>query len=238
MPVVIYLHGNSSSRVEGMRIAPELLKRDINLFIFDFAGCGMSEGEFISLGHHERSDVKIVIDFVEKLPGVSRIGLWGRSMGAATASMYTQSDERVKAVVYDSSFCDFSKLAKELSKKQVNLPNFILDTALSFIRKTIQNKNNVDIYQLTPITYAPKTTAPGFFVHAMNDELIPLEHSLSLFEVYGGNRLKNKLTNIILKLGEKSLNICEGGHNTMRQKTILEKISKFFAKWLLDQTDF
>lgn len=77
MPVVIYLHGNSSSRLEGLKVAPELLKRNINIFVWDFAGCGMSEGEYISLGWHEKDDLRIVVDFVEKLPGVSRIGIWG-----------------------------------------------------------------------------------------------------------------------------------------------------------------
>ncbi len=77
MPVVIYLHGNSSSRLEGLKIATELLKRDINIFVFDFAGCGLSEGEYISLGWHEKSDLKIIIDFVERIPGVCKIGLWG-----------------------------------------------------------------------------------------------------------------------------------------------------------------
>jgi pimeloyl-ACP methyl ester carboxylesterase len=67
MPVVIYLHGNSSSRLEGLKIAPELLKRDINLFVLDFAGCGLSEGEFISLGWHEKDQVGMIVDFLEKL---------------------------------------------------------------------------------------------------------------------------------------------------------------------------
>jgi dipeptidyl aminopeptidase/acylaminoacyl peptidase len=169
-----------------MRVAPELLKRDINLFVFDFAGCGMSEGEYISLGYHEKNDVKIVVDFVEKLPGVGKIGLWGRSMGAATAMMYSQSDDRIKAICFDSPFSDFTKLARELCKKQVNLPNFLIDMALSFIKGSIKSRNELDIYELTPITYAPKTNTPGFFVHAMNDELIHLDHSLNLFEVYGG----------------------------------------------------
>ena len=80
MPVVIYLHGNSSCRLEGLRMAPELLKRDINVFVFDFAGCGMSEGEYISLGWHEKDDLRIIIDFVEKIPGVSKIGVWGNNI--------------------------------------------------------------------------------------------------------------------------------------------------------------
>ncbi len=218
MPVVIYLHGNSSSRLEGLKIAPELLKRDINLFVLDFAGCGMSEGEFISLGWHEKEQVKIVIDFVEKLPGVGKVGLWGRSMGAATCLLYNHSDERIKAACYDSPFEEFTKLAKELCRKQVKIPNFVLDTTLSFVRRTIQKKNDLDIYKLTPLMYADKTSTPGFFVHAMNDELIPLEHSLKLFEVYNG---------------QKSLNVCEGTHNSNRQRHIIEKIGKFFVRYLI-----
>jgi len=215
MPVVIYLHGNSSSRLEGLKVAPELLKRDINLFVIDFAGCGLSEGEYISLGWHEKDDVKIVVDFVEKLPGVSKIGVWGRSMGAATALMYNHSDDRISAACYDSPFSEFTKLAKELCRKQIKIPNFVLDTALAFIRNTIKKKNDLDIYKLQPLLYAPKTSTPGFFVHAMNDELIPLEHSLNLVEAY---------------LGDKSLNVCEGTHNSNRQKHIIEKNREIFRK--------
>ena len=61
MPVVLYLHGNSSSRLEGIGMLKELLKRDINLFVVDFPGCGLSEGEYISLGYHESHDVKILL---------------------------------------------------------------------------------------------------------------------------------------------------------------------------------
>ena len=35
-PVVIYLHGNSSSRVEGTKMAFFLLNKGIDLFVFDF----------------------------------------------------------------------------------------------------------------------------------------------------------------------------------------------------------
>jgi len=217
MPVVIYLHGNSSSRLEGLKIATELFRRNINLFVFDFAGCGLSEGDYISLGWNEKEDLKIIVDFVEKIPGVSKIGLWGRSMGASTAMLYTNTDPRIKAVCYDSPFSDFGKLARELCQKHASIPNFVVSAALMFVRKTIIGKNSVDIYKLTPINYSNKTTTPGFFLHAMNDELIPLEHSLQIFEQYAG---------------EKSLNVCEGTHNTQRQKHIVEKIGKFLSKYL------
>ena len=61
MPCVVYLHGNSSSRVEALSAVEVLLPANMTLFCFDFAGCGKSEGEYISLGYYEKEDVKCVM---------------------------------------------------------------------------------------------------------------------------------------------------------------------------------
>ena len=222
MPVVVYLHGNSSSRIEGFRNAPDLLKNGINIVIFDFAGCGLSEGEYISLGWYEKDDVKLIIDFVEKLPGVLNIGLWGRSMGAATTMFYAHSDPRIKAICMDSPFGDFKLLAKELCLKYITLPNFVLTTAMNFVKKTVKEKCGLDIDKLKPILYANKTKTPAFFLHAVTDELISLEQTLKLVENYAGERF---------------INVVEGGHNSLRQKHVLEKIAKFFVTYLYKENE-
>ncbi len=218
MPLVLYLHGNSSSRLEGMRMTEELLKRDINLFLIDFPGCGLSGGEYISLGYHEKDDVGVIIDFIETLPGVGNIGIWGRSMGAATTMLYAHKDPRVKAICVDSPFADFKKLAKELTLRYANIPNFILETILSFIRSTIKKKNGMDINLLKPIEAAKKTFQPVLFIHAKNDELIGYQHSNDLFEVYKGPKF--------IKL------LDEGGHNSRRPPKIIKQIGDFFRKYL------
>jgi hypothetical protein len=66
IPCVVYLHGNSSSRAEAAPEAKYLLPMGITLFSFDFAACGRSEGEYISLGWFEREDVNCVIEFLRK----------------------------------------------------------------------------------------------------------------------------------------------------------------------------
>ena len=222
MPVVIYLHGNSSSRIEGFRNAPDLLKNGINVVIFDFAGCGLSEGEYISLGWFEKDDVKLIIDFVEKLPGVLGIGLWGRSMGAATTMFYAHSDPRIKAICMDSPFSDFKLLAKELCSRYITLPNFVLATTMSFVKNTVKDKCGLDIDKLKPILYANKTKTPAFFLHAVADELISLEQTLKLVENYAG---------------VKFINVVEGGHNSLRQKHVLEKITNFFVTYLYKENE-
>ena len=220
MPVVLYLHGNSSSRLEGIGMLKELLKRDINLFVVDFPGCGLSEGEYISLGYHESHDVKILVDFIEKLPGVGYIGLWGRSMGAATTMIYSHTDDRIKAIVMDSPFADFSLLAKELVLKQIKLPNFLVEGALKIIKMTVKKKNGLDIEKLKPIDSAPFTTQPAIFIHANSDELIDNKHSEMLKKVYKGK-------DVVLRN-------CDGKHNTRRPAKLIREVGEFFYKHLVN----
>ena len=64
LPCVVYLHGNSSSRVEAVAEIKYLLPMNVTLLAFDFAACGKSEGEYISLGWYEREDVGCVIEYL------------------------------------------------------------------------------------------------------------------------------------------------------------------------------
>ena len=215
MPCVIYLHANASSRIEGLHIRRFLLKRNINLCVFDFQGSGMSEGDYISLGYHEKYQVKNIVDFVEKYPGVGKIGLWGRSMGAATSLIYTAMDKRICATVADSPFGDFRKLAKEMVLNQVKVPGFLVEGAISIIGKSCKNRNGMDINEIKAIEAVKKCDVPVIFIHARDDELVPYHHSEDLLNNYHG---KNKEL--------KSVN---GGHNGRRPTALMEYVGDFFA---------
>ena len=217
MPVVIYLHGNSSNREEGMNQVPLLLRHHINVFLFDFSGSGLSEGEYITLGYQEKDDLETVVNFLSSYPGVGKIGVWGRSMGAATALMYLYKDSRIKAAVIDSTFADFNVLAKQLCRKVKAIPDILINFAMYFVKKTIKERCGFEIEELRPIDHAKLCTAAAFFIHAMKDELIPLEHTLKIYEQYGG---------------EKVLNVCGGGHHTKRDKELLEKVATFLINHL------
>ena len=218
MPCVIYLHANASSRIEGLHIRRFLLRRNINLCVFDFQGSGLSEGEYISLGYHEKHQVKNIVDFVEKYPGVGKIGLWGRSMGAATSLIYTSMDKRIKATVVDSPFEDFRKLAKEMVLGQIKLPGFLVEGAISIIGKSVKNRNGMDINEIKPIEAVKKCEAPIIFIHARDDELVPYHHSEDLIKNYKGT--------------DKVLKSVNGGHNGRRPSPLLDFVGDFFAKHL------
>jgi hypothetical protein len=54
IPCVIYMHGNSSARVEAVGCLSYLLSLGVSVFAFDFSGSGMSAGEYVQGGRSER----------------------------------------------------------------------------------------------------------------------------------------------------------------------------------------
>ena len=121
-PVVVYLHGNSSCRLEAVPLVGALLSQRLALFAFDAAGCGQSSGDYVSLGWHERDDLRAVLAYLRGLP-CGKVGLWGRSMGAATALMHASRDPELQALCLDSSYASLPQLMKEFgNSKHIPIP--------------------------------------------------------------------------------------------------------------------
>lgn len=126
LPCVIYLHGNSSSRMEALPAANILLPMDISVFSFDFSGCGKSGGEWVTLGYKERDDLQTVIDYLRAQRQTSMIGLWGRSMGAVTSIFFAAKDPgAIACMVLDSPFSHLNRLTLELANTHSRIPSII-----------------------------------------------------------------------------------------------------------------
>jgi hypothetical protein len=63
-PWVMYLHGNSSSRLDAHPMAGIICNEGMSYVTFDFGGCGISEGKYVSLGWFEKIDLVSVIEHV------------------------------------------------------------------------------------------------------------------------------------------------------------------------------
>jgi alpha-beta hydrolase superfamily lysophospholipase len=71
----------------------------IPLRICALQGSGLSEGEWVTLGAHEVDDLAVAVAHIRERHPDSTIGLWGRSMGAVTALLYSQRDPSIAGVV-------------------------------------------------------------------------------------------------------------------------------------------
>ena len=221
LPCVIYLHGNSSSRCEAYPEVKYLLQRNITIFAFDFCGCGKSEGEYISLGYYEKNDVHCVVEYLLKSKKVSKIGLWGRSMGAVTAIMYAKEHPQlIDAMVLDSGFYSLKQLIKELIESKIKLPEFIYDKVLNMVKETVREKAKFDMDNIEPYIYAKNCVIPAFFCHGSEDNFVLPHHCKDLYNEY--------------KCDEKIYEIIKGSHNSSRPRELRLKACDFFDKYLRD----
>jgi pimeloyl-ACP methyl ester carboxylesterase len=172
MPCVIYMHGNSSARIEALESVMVLLPANITVFCFDFAGCGMSEGEYISLGWWEREDLGLIVEYLRKERRVSTLGLWGRSMGAVTGLLYSDRDPSIAGMVLDSPFSKLSDLVDELARSYTKIPNFLVKGALKLIKQSVKSKAKFDLMLLNPIDHVDKAFIPAMFAHGVDDDFI------------------------------------------------------------------
>ncbi|KAG4402170.1 hypothetical protein GLYMA_02G139950v4 [Glycine max] len=77
LPCVIYCHGNNRCRADANEAAVILLPSNITVFTLDFSGSGLFDGDYVSLGWHEKDDLKMEVSYLRSNKQISRIGLWG-----------------------------------------------------------------------------------------------------------------------------------------------------------------
>lgn len=214
LPCVIYCHGNSGCRADANEAAVILLPSNITVFTLDFSGSGLSGGDYVSLGWHEKDDLKTAVSYLRNNKKVSCIGLWGRSMGAVTSLLYGAEDPSIAGMVLDSAFSNLFDLMMELvDVYKIRLPKFTVKMAVQYMRRVIQKKAKFDIMDLNVIQFAPKSFIPVLFGHASEDIFIQPHHSDRIYKAYGGD--KN-----IIKF--------EGDHNSPRPQFYYDSVSIFF----------
>lgn len=193
LPTVVFLHGNGSCRLEAAMLLHYVLPYRLSLFAFDFSGSGLSDGRYISLGVHEKLDVQTVVDHLISVCQVDKIILWGHSMGAATALMYAglcSLRPQVKALVLDSPFASFDKLAQTMVAEMpipFGIPRkLILTAGVRAVRKLVRDRANFDVMDIDPLSATRKIplTLPVLFMHGSADAIVPLAHGRLLFKTY------------------------------------------------------
>lgn len=216
LPCVVYLHGNSSCRLEALGVLRTCLAAGASVAAFDCSGCGLSDGEYISLGFFERDDLRSVIDHLRAHCRVGAVALWGRSMGAATALLHADRDPSIAGIIVDSAFTDLDALVQEVVERGrqegLTLPKLLVKLVMKFVRSSVQKRAHFDIKKLAPIDHAAASFVPALFVAAEDDSFIAPHHSDRLYERYGG---------------DKNIVKVDGDHNSARPQFLLDSAGIF-----------
>jgi len=216
-PCVIYLHCNTGCRLEAKPAVDLLLPLGISVFCFDFSGCGLSGGEYITLGWFEKDDLETVIRHLRANPRVMKMSLWGRSMGAVTALLYAEKDPNLAGLVLDSPFSNLTKLAEDVAISKTKLPGLVIKGALALIKQTIFKTTKMNMTNLNLEKMVEKLQIPAMFAASKDDTFVKFWHVETLFKSYKGDKRLVHIT---------------GDHNEMRESKFMDEVGDFLQRVL------
>jgi len=159
--VLLFFHGNAGNigdRLDSIEIFHRL---GLTVFIIDYRGYGMSEGRPSEQGTY--LDAVAAWHYLTEERGVdpSRAVIFGRSLGAAVATMLA-SERPPRALILESAFTSVPDMAATI------FPWLPVRLVLGM--------------QYDNLKRIGKIGCPLLIVHSRDDEIIPFEHGRRLFE--------------------------------------------------------
>lgn len=232
---VIYLHTHNGSRIEPLGMLSDVIDKKMCLITFDFRACGKSTGEFVTLGWLEALDLNEVIRFVREEVKVTRIVLWGRSMGGAASVFYLSPKWReeisnwlaekngtkidwvprsaVDVLVVDSCFSSLREAVLAMVRSKVFVPELLIDLALGVLGGKVKEKTGVSLSLLEPIKHVSQIKTPTYMIVGNEDEMISQNHFHEMFQT--------------LAAEIKHSNVFAGSHGGSRPESIIRSVLDF-----------
>ena len=173
---VIVLHGYGGHRLPELAAFVPWLGEQHHILQFDFRGHGRSDPSLVTLGTTERRDVAAAVRFLESR-GFGPIGLFGISMGAATA-IVAAPDLPVAAVVADAPFAEVHHpVANRM--RQVGYPLAGIGARLIVWFAALRSRTRLRDPIGSVARLAPR---PLLLIAPREDRLISWRQSVRLFE--------------------------------------------------------
>jgi len=110
-PTVVLAHGWSSNK-SNMLGRAAMLHQQYNLLLFDFRNHGQSEVAPTTQGVREAADLRAMVDWLEANRGPQEIALLGVSMGGASVLAEADRDDRIDAVIVESTHATLAEAAQ------------------------------------------------------------------------------------------------------------------------------
>ena len=127
-----------------------------NLFYFDHRSHGESGGEFTTIGCLEVLDFRAAMAYLRqhRPQCLSRLGVFGLSMGAAVAAMAAHECREIKAVALESPFTDYRQVVRRWSWNHLRVPYFPLMMAALWMLRRRVGRDDVDTY--SPVRFVSR----------------------------------------------------------------------------------
>ena len=220
---VLLLHGFGTNHFGLAHLAYDLLEHGLQCLLFDFRGHGASEGEVTTLGLRERRDVIGALQYLRSRSDVDpdRIGMYGVSMGGATALLTLEDGMGVRALVTDSAFATLRGAIDHGFRRIAGLPPSIFRTpTVWFSSRFVGEKLDHVLGRVRPIDRIKHTApCPLLIIHGTEDDVVYVQDAYQLY---------------VAADGPKELWIIpDAGHGRayeMLKDVYVERVASFFAE--------
>lgn len=176
---LILLHGHFGNKHTLLPLA-KIVFPAYNLLLLDSRGHGESEGERTTVGCEERLDAIAAVDELTTR-GLGPIGVWGTSMGAATAILAAAEDERIVTVLADSPYARLRNAVAEVGRR-LGYPGPVVPLMAYLGCRTTARRLGYPMGAFDPIEVVGRIAPrPLFLIHGEQDEMIPLRDARLLY---------------------------------------------------------
>jgi pimeloyl-ACP methyl ester carboxylesterase len=202
VPTIIVVHGFRvcKKHYTTLIVSAMLHRNNYNVLLIDLRNHGKSTKQhptpYATFGSKEHHDVIGAVTYLKNRFGSDyKVGLYGASMGGATALIASARDDRLKVIYIDSPACDIYRLMQGNVYQLFNHMPVVKDyVPKSFVHAfshavlygvcAIAKVKVGSEYGCLPFNYDPsveltKLTSPKVyhFDHALLDTLVPYDHS-------------------------------------------------------------
>jgi pimeloyl-ACP methyl ester carboxylesterase len=180
---IVLCHGHNDCRMQFFSLLRPLHEAGFHLLLFDFRSMGLSGGKVCTYGLHEQEDVLAAAEWLRREAGVERVGLFGISMGGASALLAAARDPGVGAVVAD---CAFARLEDMVEQNFHYLPARLRGPVSRGVRHWTERWFGNVIQSVDPEAavkgWQPR---PLLLIHGDQDRLTPSSHAERLAAAAG-----------------------------------------------------
>ena len=181
---IMIQHGSPGGRQDGLYEAQFLNQAGYSVLLGSFRAHDDCDGELISFGHYEQTDLRAWHMYVIKRDDVDhkRIGLFGESMGGGTSILYAAGDRGVAAVATGSAFALTQEVVEKFIKFETDIPPALIPLLAKFIVFWAERTVDFEAEALdTASVISDISPVPIMIIHGGLDDKIGPEVGRQLF---------------------------------------------------------
>lgn len=176
---IILVHGIGGCKEHFTKLAIDLANNGYDSWLFDNRAHGESGGQYSTYGFYEKNDISRIIDEIKIKQPLSKIGIWGNSLGGAIALQAIEKDKRIDFGIIESTFTDLSQIVKDYQKRfsfGIGL-EWVCNIALEKASKIAEFNPN----EVKPIESVKNIYRPVLIAHGNADNNIKYEYGKELY---------------------------------------------------------